>query len=55
MFYGIDEPFDRKVSLARIAEKYNKSIVWIKKTKAKALQKLKQIEVKEIIEKFLEK
>ena len=55
MFYGIDEPFDRKVGLARIAEKYKKSIVWIKKTKAKALQKLKQTEVKEIIEKFLEK
>ena len=36
-------------------EKYKKSIVWIKKTKAKALQKLKQTEVKEIIEKFLEK
>jgi len=54
MYYGIDEPFDKKVSVARIAEKYFKSDIWVKKIKASALKKMKQPEVKELITNFME-
>ena len=52
--YGIDEPYDKKRSIKRIAEYYNKSEIWIKKTKAKGIKKLKHKEVKEIIEKKID-
>ncbi len=50
--YGIDEAYDKPVSINNIAEWFNKSAIWIKKTKAKALNKLKNEEVEKIIENF---
>ena len=52
--YGIDEPYDKPRSIKRIAEYCGKSEIWIKKTKAKALNKLRQKEITEIIEKNIE-
>jgi RNA polymerase sigma factor (sigma-70 family) len=52
--YGIDEAYDRPVSISNIAEWFNKSAIWIKKTKAKALNKLKNEDVEKIIENFIE-
>ena len=52
--YGIDEPHDKPKSIKRIAEYCGKSEIWIKKTKAKALDKLRQKEIIEIIEKNIE-
>ena len=53
-YYGIDEPYDKKVSVAKIAEWANKSEIWVKKKKAEALKKLQNKEVKEIIENFMQ-
>jgi DNA-directed RNA polymerase sigma subunit (sigma70/sigma32) len=53
-YYGIDEPYDKKVSVAKIAEWANKSEIWVKKKKAEALKKLQNQEVKEIIENFMQ-
>lgn len=53
--FGIDEPYDKPKSISNIAEWFRKSEIWIKKTKAKALEKLKNEEVEEIINNFLEK
>lgn len=54
MFYGINEPNDVKKSIASIAKQFNKSSIWIKKTKAKALAKLKDEDVSKKIQTFLE-
>lgn len=53
--YGIDEPLDQKRSVKRIAEYCSCSEIWVKKTKAKALRKLREKEVKKIIENFITK
>ncbi len=53
--FGIDEPYDKPQSIKKIAEWFNKSPVWIKKTKARALLKLKDEEITQIINNFLEK
>jgi len=53
--FGIDEAYDKPQSINRIAEWFNKSAIWIKKTKARALDKLKEQEITEVIERFLEK
>lgn len=52
--YGIDEPEDRPVSINKIAEWFNKSEIWIKKTKAKALEKLRNEDVEKTITNFIE-
>ena len=54
MYFGIDEPYDNKRAVSKIAEFYNRSEIWVKKTKAKALKKMQQEHVKEIIEKYLQ-
>ena len=54
MYYGIDEPFDKKVPVARIAEKHFRSEIWVKKIKANALKKMQQPEIKELITNFME-
>lgn len=54
-YYGIDEPYDKKVPVSEIANWFHKSIIWIKKTKAKALSKMQSEKIKEILTKFLEK
>ena len=53
-FYGIDEPYDNKASVATIADRFFRSDIWVKKVKANALKKMKQPHVKEIIEKYLQ-
>tara|TARA_R110001606_G_scaffold68951_2_gene157562 strand:- start:6023 stop:6754 length:732 start_codon:yes stop_codon:yes gene_type:complete len=53
-YFGIDEPYDKKVSVARIAASINKSEIWVKKKKAQALKKLQTEEVKEIIKNYLQ-
>jgi len=54
MYFGVDEAYDLKKPVSKIAEFFNKSEIWVKKTKAKALKKMQQEHVKEIIEKYLE-
>jgi DNA-directed RNA polymerase sigma subunit (sigma70/sigma32) len=53
-FFGIDEPYDKKAAVAKIAERFHRSEIWVKKIKANALKKMTQPHVKEIIEKYLE-
>jgi DNA-directed RNA polymerase sigma subunit (sigma70/sigma32) len=53
--FGIDEAYDKPQSIKGISEWFNKSVIWIKKTKARALDKLKEEEITEVIERFLEK
>lgn len=55
MSYGIDEPNDIKVPISKIAQWFHKSIIWIKKSKAKALKKLNNEDVRKKIDNFLEK
>lgn len=55
MSYGVDEPNDIKVPIYKIAEWFHKSIIWIKKSKAKALKKLNNEDVRKKIDNFLEK
>lgn len=54
-YYGINEPNDHKMAISKIAEWFNRSVVWIKKSKAKAMQKLKTEDVKNKLQTFLEK
>ena len=54
MSYGIDEAYDKAQPIKRIAEYCSKSEIWIKKTKANALKKLKEKNNLEIIEKKIE-
>ena len=54
-YFGIDETYDKAKSIKRIAEYCKCSEIWIKKTKAKGLQKLQQKEVKELINNYIEK
>jgi RNA polymerase sigma factor (sigma-70 family) len=54
-YYGIDEPNDIRVPISKIADWFKKSVVWIKKSKAKAMQKLRTEDVRKKVEKFLEK
>ena len=54
-YFGIDEPYDKPKSIKRIAEYCKCSQIWIKKSKAKGLQKLQQKEVKELINNYIEK
>ena len=53
-YFGIDEAYDNKVSVSKIAKWFNKSEIWVKKQKANALKKMKQEHVKEIIEKYMQ-
>lgn len=53
-YFGIDEPYDNKCSVSKIAQWFNKSEIWVKKQKANALKKMKQEHVKEIIEKYMQ-
>lgn len=53
-YFGIDEPYDNKASVAKIAQWFNKSEIWVKKQKSNALKKMQQPHVKEIIEKYLQ-
>lgn len=55
MYYGIDEPNDHRVPISKIAEWFKKSVIWIKKSKAKAMQKLRNEDVSKKIQTFLEK
>ena len=50
MFYGIDEPHDKSISMKRIAEYHHKNEGNIRKIKQRSLDKLKQEHIKEIIE-----
>lgn len=54
MYFGIDQAFDKKVSVSRIAEWFGKSEIWVKKKKNDALKKMQKDEVKEIITNFIE-
>ena len=54
-YYGIDEPNDQRVPISKIAEWFKKSVVWIKKSKAKAMQKLRNEDVSKKLQTFLEK
>jgi len=54
MYFGIDQAYDKKVSVSRMAEWFGKSEIWVKKKKADALNKMKNEEVKEIIRNFIE-
>ena len=54
MFFGIDQAYDKKIPVARIAEWFGKSEIWVKKKKAEALKKMQTDEVKEIITNFIE-
>ena len=54
-YYGIDEPNDQRVPISKIAEWFKKSVVWIKKSKAKAMQKLRNENVSKKLQTFLEK
>lgn len=54
MYFGIDEAYDKKVPVSKIADFFNKSEIWVKKKKADALNKMKQPHVKEVIEKYLQ-
>lgn len=54
MYFGIDQAFDKKVSVSRIAEWFSKSEIWVKKKKNDALNKMQKNEVKEIITNFIE-
>ena len=53
-FFGIDEPYDSKASVATIAQRFHRSEIWVKKIKATALKKMSEPRVKEIIEKYLQ-
>ena len=48
------EPKGKKAAVAKIAERFHRSEIWVKKIKANALKKMTQPHVKEIIEKYLE-
>ena len=54
MFYGIDEAYDKAASQTRISEYCYKSISNIQNIKYRGLEKLKNKDVKEIIENFIE-
>ena len=54
MFYGIDEAYDKPASVRRIAEYCYKTEGNTKKIKQRGLEKLKNKDVKEIIENFIE-
>ena len=54
MFYGIDEAYDKPASVRRIAEYCYKTETNIKVIKHRSLEKLKNKDVKEIIENFIE-
>ena len=54
MFYGIDETYDKAASIRRIAEHCYKTEGNTKKIKQRSLEKLKNKDVKEIIENFIE-
>ena len=54
MFYGMDEAYDKAASVRRIAEYCYKTETNIKVIKYRGLEKLKNKDVKEIIENFIE-
>jgi len=53
-YFGIDEPYDNKASVSKIAQWFGKSEIWVKKQKANALKKMQQEHVKELIEKYMQ-
>lgn len=52
--YGIDEAYDKPRPVKNMAEYHKVSEIWVKKTKANALKKLRDEDVKKIIEKNLQ-
>ena len=52
--YGIDEAYDKAKPVKAMAEYHKVSETWVKKTKANALKKLRNEDVKKIIEKKLQ-
>lgn len=54
MYFGIDEAYDKKVSVSKIADFFKKSEIWVKKKKADALKKMQEPHIKEIIKNFLQ-